>query len=48
MRKKIVLACTECNSRNYTTMKNTSESERLEMKKFCKACNNHTVHKETK
>ncbi|WP_078543161.1 50S ribosomal protein L33 [Litchfieldia alkalitelluris] len=49
MRKKIVLACVDCGSRNYTTMKNTeSANERLEIKKFCKTCNNHTVHRETK
>ncbi|MFY0761078.1 MULTISPECIES: 50S ribosomal protein L33 [Bacillaceae] len=49
MRKKVTLACTDCGSRNYTTMKNTSSSEeRLEFKKFCKACNAHTDHRETK
>ncbi|WP_028400842.1 50S ribosomal protein L33 [Ectobacillus panaciterrae] len=48
MRKKIVLSCTECNSRNYSTMKKAGSAERLEMKKFCKACNDHTIHKETK
>ncbi|MFT4415704.1 50S ribosomal protein L33 [Fredinandcohnia humi] len=48
MRKKVVLACVECGSRNYTTMKNSSEAERLEMKKFCKTCNSHTTHRETK
>ncbi|WP_416829423.1 50S ribosomal protein L33 [Ectobacillus polymachus] len=48
MRKKIMLACSQCNSRNYSTMKNTSSTERLEMKKFCKVCNAQTIHKETK
>jgi len=49
MRKKVVLACSKCNSRNYSTMKNTANlNERLEMKKFCKVCNSHTVHRETK
>ncbi|WP_088003757.1 MULTISPECIES: 50S ribosomal protein L33 [Gottfriedia] len=49
MRKKVVLSCTTCNNRNYSTMKNsTTTVERLEMKKFCKTCNEHTTHKETK
>lgn len=48
MRKKVVLACEECNSRNYTTMKKPSDTERLAIKKFCKTCNTHTIHRETK
>ncbi len=49
MNKKVVLACTSCGSRNYTTTKNaTNQSERLEINKFCKVCNAHTAHRETK
>lgn len=49
MRKKVILACVDCGSRNYTTMKNSGNSaERLEIKKFCKTCNSHTPHRETK
>lgn len=49
MREKIILVCTECLSRNYTTTKNkTIQTERFEVKKFCPKCNKHTVHKETK
>ncbi len=49
MRKKIILVCSECLSRNYTTYKNdASNNERLEVKKFCARCNKHTLHKETK
>lgn len=49
MRKKVILACEVCQSRNYTTEKNPKENpERLEAKKFCKACNAHTTHRETK
>ncbi|MFE8698585.1 50S ribosomal protein L33 [Cytobacillus sp. FJAT-53684] len=47
MRKKVVLACKECGSRNYSTMSN-KETERVELKKFCKTCNSHTTHRETK
>ncbi|MBP2242856.1 large subunit ribosomal protein L33 [Cytobacillus eiseniae] len=47
MRKKVVLACTHCSSRNYSTM-NNKETDRLELKKFCQTCNLHTIHRETK
>lgn len=49
MNVKVILACTHCASRNYTTHKNKSANpERLEMKKFCKTCGEHTWHRETK
>lgn len=49
MREKIILVCTECLSRNYTTTKNKLTAvKRLEMNKFCKNCNKHTLHRETK
>ena len=49
MRVKVIMACTECKRRNYITMKNKkTTTERLELSKFCKYCNKHTVHKETK
>ncbi|MBS2772449.1 MULTISPECIES: 50S ribosomal protein L33 [Anoxybacillus] len=49
MRKKVILACSQCNTRNYSTMKNTANTqERLDIKKFCKTCNEHTIHRETK
>ena len=48
-RKNIILACTECQERNYATSKNTSANpERVEIKKFCSRCGKRTVHKETK
>ena len=49
MRVKIVLACTECKQRNYTTMKNKkNDPDRLEMKKYCRFGRKHTLHRETK
>ncbi len=49
MREKIILVCTECLSRNYTTTKVKAVStKRLELTKFCPKCNKHTVHKESK
>ena len=49
MREIITLACTQCKRRNYSTNKNRrNTTERLELKKYCKFCQTHTVHKETK
>ena len=46
---KVILTCTVCLSRNYTTHRNTkTHTERLELKKYCKKCGTHTIHKETK
>ncbi|WP_434084056.1 50S ribosomal protein L33 [Halalkalibacter oceani] len=49
MRSKVVLACEVCHSRNYSTEKNKQSSPaRIEVKKFCKSCQEHTLHRETK
>ena len=49
IRPVINLACTECKERNYTSVKNRrNDPGRLELKKYCKFCNRHTLHKETK
>ena len=49
MRTRITLSCTECKQRNYNTTKDKkTHPERLEMKKYCRFCRKHTVHKETK
>lgn len=48
-RVKVVLACTECGDRNYTTTKNKkNRPERLELKKYCPRLRKYTIHKETK
>ncbi|WP_078055037.1 50S ribosomal protein L33 [Erysipelothrix larvae] len=48
-RKKVILVCTECLSRNYSTFRNHVKSEeRLEMMKYCKRCGKHTLHRESK
>jgi large subunit ribosomal protein L33 len=48
-RELVVMACTECKRRNYTTSKNKKVSTgRLELKKFCRAENKRTLHKEVK
>lgn len=49
MRDKVILACTECKRRNYNTTKNKRKNpDRIELKKYCRFCKTHTVHKETK
>ncbi|NLC41759.1 MAG: 50S ribosomal protein L33 [Erysipelothrix sp.] len=46
---KVILTCTECLNRNYTTTINKlTHHERLEVNKYCKHCNKHTLHRETK
>lgn len=54
----ITLECTECRTNankrangvsRYTTMKNRRNTTgRMELKKHCRFCNSHTVHKEIK
>ncbi len=49
MRVKITLVCSECKQRNYDTVKNKkNDPDRLEMKKYCRFCRKHTLHKESK
>ena len=48
MRDIVSLACGECKRRNYTTTKNKKNTpEKLELRKYCRFCRNHTPHKET-
>ena len=47
--KLIKLICAGCKRINYWTRKNKKKVERkIELKKFCKWCKKHTVHKEGK
>lgn len=49
MRVKITLVCSECKQRNYESKKNKkNDPDRLEMKKYCRFCRKHTLHKESK
>jgi large subunit ribosomal protein L33 len=49
MRDIIILSCTACKQKNYTTTKNKRKTpDKLEFKKYCRFCQTHTVHKETK
>ncbi len=49
MRDIISLQCTECKNKNYMTTKNKkTNTEKLEVKKYCKFDRKHTLHKEAK
>jgi len=49
MRTKIILACVDCKQRNYnTTKEKKNHPDRMETKKYCRFCNKHTSHRETK
>ncbi|GIM46103.1 50S ribosomal protein L33 [Collibacillus ludicampi] len=49
MRVNVILACTDCKQRNYITKKNKKNNpDRIELKKYCKFCNHHTLHRETR
>jgi large subunit ribosomal protein L33 len=48
-RSVVTLACNDCKNRNYTTEKNKkNDTARMEMKKYCRKCKHHTMHRETK
>ena len=45
----IKFQCKECNRINYYSRKNKKTvQKKLELKKFCKWCKKHTLHKELK
>jgi len=49
MRVNVSLACSVCSARNYRTTRTQRPGEPpLVLKKFCKACNQHTLHRESK
>lgn len=57
-RTPVSLACSECQARNYKTTRREPGGpgaegageipKPVELKKFCKQCKRHTVHRETK
>lgn len=44
----VFLECTECRNRNYTTHKRLKAAYKLEKKKYCRFCREHTSHREKK
>ena len=47
-RVPVTLACSECKARNYKTTRSADLGKALELKKFCRQCKRHTLHRETK
>ncbi|MDP6124779.1 MAG: 50S ribosomal protein L33 [Candidatus Latescibacteria bacterium] len=48
-RAAVILACEACKRRNYSTSKNRAlHQERVAYKKFCRFCQTHTEHRETR
>ena len=48
-REYIFLECSTCRNRNYRTQKQSrGVTTKLELKKYCRFCRAHTVHKEKK
>ena len=48
-RVPVTLACSECKARNYKTTRSQEQGGKaLEIKKYCKICKRHTLHRETK
>ncbi len=41
------LQCTECKRRNYTATRNKkAQRNKLQLRKYCRFCRRHTLHKE--
>lgn len=47
-RKKVILLCDVCLSRNYSFFKAPNNNNKLEMNKYCSKCNKYNKHKETR
>ncbi|RLC35310.1 MAG: 50S ribosomal protein L33 [Candidatus Nealsonbacteria bacterium] len=47
-RKFVRMQCQECQRINYYSPKSRNVEGKLALKKFCKWCRKHTIHKETK
>jgi large subunit ribosomal protein L33 len=49
MRETVILACEQCKQRNYTTTRNKKKNpNKLGLRKYCRFCHTHVLHKETK
>ncbi|MBI2008453.1 50S ribosomal protein L33 [Candidatus Amesbacteria bacterium] len=47
-RQHFAFVCSVCKSQNYISQKNKINTpDKLELKKFCRKCRKHTLHKET-
>ena len=48
MREQIMLECTECKRKNYSSSREMKNGSKLSIKKYCKFDRKHTVHAEKK
>jgi large subunit ribosomal protein L33 len=49
MREIITLQCTACKRKNYSSTRNKkTQTDKLEVKKYCPFCRKHVLHKEGK
>ncbi len=48
MREIVHLACTECKRKNYITTRRKEKREKMEVRKYCRFCRRHTLHKESR
>ena len=49
MRENIQFECTECHRINYCSTKDKKQNpDRLELKKYCRFCRKHVLHREMK
>jgi large subunit ribosomal protein L33 len=48
MREGLSLECTVCKRRNYRTTRETRDTKKLSLKKFCRQCRKRTPHTERK
>ena len=46
MREALSLECSDCGTRNYRTSRETRDTPKLQLKKYCRVCRKHVVHKE--
>jgi large subunit ribosomal protein L33 len=46
--RKVILVCSVCLSRNYTTTRSNDRTTRLELMKYCPRCGRKTLHKESR
>ena len=43
--RNVLMECTECGERNYTTRFKLKGGAKLQLKKFCPRCRRHVAHK---
>ena len=47
-REQVTLECEDCSHRNYKVTKSSQTTQRVELRKYCKHCSKHTLHRESR